>query len=150
MMRTPINVAAVESVGTVEPEPRPVIAIGRIDDANRRRRSVVDRTRWRVIVSRRGSAVRLNHLGARVRAQSRPKRECEHYHCYHNKFLHHDRISLLLFGRLNPTVTPKLLKNRRPLCNPRSAKWRRLPPILWVRCQISESKIEARLCCANR
>src|SRR5947207_8025742 len=41
MMRTPITVSAVESVGTVEPEPRPVIAIARVDDdANRRRGSV--------------------------------------------------------------------------------------------------------------
>ena len=115
-MRTPISVSAVESVGTVDSKPRPVIAIGRVDDdANRRRRSVVDRARRRrrVIVSRRGSAVRFNHLGAGVRAQSRPKRECEHHQRYHNKFLHDDRISLLLFGRLNPTVTAKLLKDRR-------------------------------------
>jgi hypothetical protein len=36
-MRAPINVSAVEPVGTVNPELRPVIAIGRVDDdANRR------------------------------------------------------------------------------------------------------------------
>ncbi len=115
MMRTPISVSAVESVRAVNAEPRPVQAIGRVDDdADRRRRSVVNRARRRrVIVSWRGSAVRFNHFGAGVRAQSRPKPECEHHQCHHNNFLFHDRISLLLFGRLNPTVTAKLLNNRR-------------------------------------
>jgi hypothetical protein len=38
-MRTPVSVSAIESM--TDPEPRPIIAIGREDDhANRRRRSV--------------------------------------------------------------------------------------------------------------
>src|SRR5437870_3370760 len=118
MMRTPMSVSAVESVGTVEPEPRRVIAVGRMDDddANRWRRSIEDWARWwrRVVVSRRWSVVRLNHLGAGVQARSTPKPECEHRQCSHKNFLSHSRIFLLLFGRLNPTIIVRLLKNRRP------------------------------------
>ena len=52
MMRTPIIVSAVESVGTVQPEPRPVIAIARVDDdANRRRGSVATARQARLRVS---------------------------------------------------------------------------------------------------
>ena len=107
--------APVESARTVIPEPRPVIAIGRrYYNANHwRRRNVEDRARRRcVIVSRCGSSVRLNYLGAGNQAQSRSKPESEHRQCHHHKSLSRDRISLLLFGRLNPTITGKLPKNR--------------------------------------
>ena len=112
---TPVRMAPVESARTVIPEPRPVIAIGRrYYNANHwRRRNVEDRARRRcVIVSRCESSVRLNYLGAGNQAQSRSKPESEHRQCHHHKSLSHDRISLLLFGRLNPTITGKLPKNR--------------------------------------
>ena len=118
MMRTPVSVAPIESVATIDAKPRSVVAIGRGNDhANYWRWSIEDRSRrWRrrVIVSRRGSAVRLNHLGAGVRAQSRCKPEYEYRQCYYNKFLSHDRISLLLLGRLNPRITAKLPKESVP------------------------------------
>jgi hypothetical protein len=121
MMRTPISVSAVESVG--KPEPRPIIAIARGNDhGNYWRRGVEDRARWRrrVIVSRCGSAVRLNHFSAGIRAQSRRKPECEHRQCYHNRFFYHDRLSLLLFRRLNPKITAELpTKSVRRPCSPR-------------------------------
>src|SRR5437870_7960111 len=115
MIRTPISASVVESMHPMEPEPRPVVAVGRVNEdinRHRRRRSVVDGARrwWRVIVSRRGSAVTLNHLGAGVRAQNRA--ECEDRRYYENNFLRHDRISLLLSGRLNPTSTAKLRRSR--------------------------------------
>ena len=116
MMGTPVTVPAVEMMRTVESEPRPVIAKGRInDDAHRWRRSVVDRARWRrrIIVSRRRSRVRFNHLSPGVRASGR-KPECEDHRYYQNNFLQHDRISLLLFRPLNPTISSKLL-NRSPV-----------------------------------
>ena len=94
-MRTPVNVSTVESVRTIEAKPWSVVAIARGNDyANYWRRGVEDRARWwrRVIVRRCGSAVRLNHFSAGVRAQSRRKPECEHRQCYHNKFLPHERI----------------------------------------------------------
>jgi len=74
MMRTPIRVSPVESVATVKPEPRAIITIGwSNDDADHRRRRVVDRPRWRwrwrVTISRRGRAVRFDHLSPRIRAQ---------------------------------------------------------------------------------
>src|SRR5438045_3140444 len=62
------------------------------------------------MVRRRGSAVRLNHFSATIRAQSRRKSESEHRQCYHNKFVSHDRLSLLLFPRLNSGMTAKLPK----------------------------------------
>jgi hypothetical protein len=92
VMRTPVAASAVISMCITEP--RPVIAIGRRnDDANYRRRwNVYDRARrrWRVPITRRG-AVRLNHLGAGVRAQSRSKPEREHRQCDHNNFVSHHR-----------------------------------------------------------
>ena len=61
MMRTPITVSAVESVGTVEPEPRPVTAIARVDDdANRRRRSVA--MAWRAFCPQAKGTLRNLHL----------------------------------------------------------------------------------------
>src|SRR5437667_7245291 len=94
-MRTPVSVSTVESVCTIEAKPRSIVAIARGNDyANYWRRGVEDRARWwrRVIVRRRGSAVRLNHFSAGIRAHSRRKPECEHRQCYHNKFLPHERI----------------------------------------------------------
>ena len=89
MMRSPISVAPVESVGTIGAEPRSVVAIGRANNhANYWRRRIEDRSRrwWRrrVIVPWRGSAVRLNHLGASIRARSRCKAQYEHGGCYHS------------------------------------------------------------------
>src|SRR6266496_2378204 len=122
-MRTPVSVSTVESVRTIEAKPWSVVAIARGNDyANYRRRGVEDRARWwrRVIVRRCGSAVRLNHFGAGIRAQSRRKSECEHRQYYHNKFFFHDRLSLLLFRRLNSGMTAKLPKECVPCpCSPR-------------------------------
>ena len=56
-----------ESADTENLEPRPVEKGRKDADANNRR-SVVDRGRRRVIVSRRGCAVRLNRFGAGIRA----------------------------------------------------------------------------------
>ncbi len=71
-MTAPERVAAVESVATEKPEPRSVEAKGRTDgdaDAYWRRRNVIHRARlWCVIVTGRGSAIRLNHIGTGVRA----------------------------------------------------------------------------------
>jgi hypothetical protein len=125
-MRTPVSVAPVKSVATVIPEPRSVVAIARGNDhANYWGWNIEDRSRRRrrVVVIRRGSAVRLNDFGAGIRAQSRPEPECEHRGCYHNKFLPHDRISLPLFGGLNPRIIAKLPKNRRSAWNPISARF---------------------------
>jgi hypothetical protein len=121
-MRTPVSVSTVESVRTIEAKPWSIVAIARGNDyANYWRRDVENRARWwrRIIVRRCGSAVRLNHFGAGIRAQSRRKPECKHRQCYHNKFLPHERTFLLLFGRLNPGITAKLPKELVPcLCLP--------------------------------
>src|SRR6266480_2092308 len=118
-MRTPVSVAPIEAVGTIPPEPRSVIAIARANKhANYWRWSIEDRSRrrwWRVIVRRPGSAVRLNHFGAGIRSRSRCKAQCEHRGCYHNYFFFHDSISLLLLGRLNPTIIAWLPKKEAPL-----------------------------------
>ena len=114
-MRPPIRMAAIESVGTVSAEPRPVIPKPRTNDHPNHWRREEDRSRQRarrrrIVVTGRGRAVRLNHFGARIRPDSRSKSECEYRECYHNKFSPHDRISPLLFGRLNRTIIAKLLK----------------------------------------
>src|SRR5437660_9973657 len=105
MIRTPISASAVESMHPMEPEPRPIVAVGRVnEDVNRhRRRSVVDGARrWRrVIASRRGSGVTLCHLGAGGRAQNCA--ECEDRGYYENNIIRHDRIYLQLSRRLNAT-----------------------------------------------
>ena len=114
VMTAPESVAAVESAATEKPEPRSVKAIGRADnDAEANWRNVYDRARrWRrVIVRPRGCAVRFNHIGAGVRAQSSSKPECEHRQYHDETFLSHDRIFLLLFRRFNPTMTAKLPGN---------------------------------------
>ena len=68
----PISVAAIEPVTTIEAKSRTVITTKRWtdDDAKANWRNIYDRARrwWRVIISRRGCAVRLNHIGAGVRA----------------------------------------------------------------------------------
>src|SRR5437773_12235820 len=96
-MTAPENGAAVESVATEKPEPRSVEAIARTDgDAERNWRRVYDRARrrWRVIVTARGSAVRLNRVSAGVRAWSSSKRECEHRQCCQYQFFFHIRYPL--------------------------------------------------------
>jgi hypothetical protein len=117
MVPAPVTVPAVESAATEKPEPRSVVAIARPDeDAEANRWNVYDRARrrWRrVIVSSRGSAVRLNHICAGVRAQNSSKAECQHGHCYDEKFLSHD-VFLLLSGRLNPATIAKLPKKMAP------------------------------------
>ena len=81
MMTAPVSVAAVEPVGTIETKSRTVITTkGRADDdadANWRNKYDGPRRWRRVIVSRRGCAVRLNHICAGVRALSSSKPECE-------------------------------------------------------------------------
>jgi len=68
VMTAPESGAAVESASTVPPEPRSVEAIARSDeDAEANRWNVYDRARRRrVVVPRRGCAVRLNHIGAGI------------------------------------------------------------------------------------
>jgi len=117
MMWAPVSVSPVESVGTVVAIATTVIAIPRTDDdAKHGRRNKEDRARrrWRcIVVTGRGRAVRLNHFRARIRPDSGSKTEREYRQRYHNKFFHHDRIFLLLFGQLNPMITAKLPKNYR-------------------------------------
>ena len=87
MMTAPVSVAAVEPVATVEAKSRTVITTKRWtdDDAEANWRNIYDRARrwWRVIVGRRGRAVRLNHICAGVRARNSSKPECQHRQCYH-------------------------------------------------------------------
>src|SRR5437870_669016 len=94
------NASPVESADTEYPEPRPAKtkAEGRIDGDAKRRRRVVDRGGRRVIVSRRGTAVRLHHLGARIQARSRSKPECEDRQYRYIKFLPHDRYPFCCFA----------------------------------------------------
>ena len=110
MIRTPKNVAAVEPV---DAEPRAVIPVGRKDeDINRRRRSVVNGAwRRRVIVSRRGSAVTVNHFGAGVRARSRCQTACQDRQPNRTSFLPHDRC-LSVVHELNQPITAKLQNTR--------------------------------------
>ena len=68
----PVSVAAVEPVATVVAKSRTVITTKRWtdEDPEANWRDIYDRARrwWRVIVSRRGCAVRLDHIGAGIRA----------------------------------------------------------------------------------
>ncbi len=116
MVSTPIRVSPVESVSTVVSVAPPEVAISWANkNANRWRREEDwsrQRARWRrIVVVGRGGAVRLDHLSARVRLDSGCKTERRYHQCYYNKFLSHDQMSLLLFGRLNPMITAKLPKN---------------------------------------
>ena len=69
-MTTPESAAVEESGATEKSEPRSVEAIGRPDgDAEGNWRTVYHRPRWRrIIVTRRGCALRFNHIGTGVRA----------------------------------------------------------------------------------
>src|SRR5439155_24359876 len=93
-MRTPISVSSVESMATVISEPRPIIAIPwPNDDANDGWRRLQDRTLrgwWRVAVISRRGAIRLNHLGARIRAECRTESEFGQEEVYYIKFLSKD------------------------------------------------------------
>ena len=117
MMWAPVSVSPIKSVGTVVAIAPTVIAVPRTDDdAKHGRRNKEDRARrrWRcIVVTGRRRAVRLNHFGARIRPDSGSKTEREYRQRYYNKFFPHDRIFLLLFGRLNPIITAKLPKNYR-------------------------------------
>ena len=108
----PMTTVAVEPAATVEAKSRTVITTKRWtdDDAEANWRNIYDRARrwWRVIVSWRGRAVRLNHISAGVRALRGAKPECEHCQCNNETFFPHDRIFLQLFCRFNPTMTTKL------------------------------------------
>ena len=87
MVRAPISMAPVESLGTKCAEPRSVVAKARANNhANYWRPSIEDRARrWRrVIVRWPGSAVRLNHFSAGIRPRNRRKAQCEHGRCYHS------------------------------------------------------------------
>ena len=110
-MTAPESAAVEESGATEKSEPRSVEAIGRPDgDAEGNWRTVYHRPRWRrVIVTRRGCALRFNHIGTSVRAWSSSKRECERRQCYQYKFFCHVD-SLVLSGGLNPATSAKLPK----------------------------------------
>jgi hypothetical protein len=87
MMRAPISIVPVESVGTIRAEPRSVVAIARANNhAKYREWSIEDRSRrwWCVIVRRPWSAVRLNHFGAGIRARSRYKAQYKRGGRYHS------------------------------------------------------------------
>jgi hypothetical protein len=111
-MSAPITVAAVVTVAAVIAESVTVetTKCWTDEDAEPNWRNIYDRTRrrWRVIVSRRGCAVRLNHISTGVRAYRRAKPECEHRQCNNETFLSHNQIFLPLFRRFNPTMTRKL------------------------------------------
>jgi hypothetical protein len=68
----PVSVAAVEPMGAIVAKSRTVITTKRWtdEDAEANWRNIYYRARrwWRVIISRRGCPVRLNHIGAGVRA----------------------------------------------------------------------------------
>ena len=113
-MSMPIRVSAVESAGAEVPVAPPVIAIPRTENNTNHWRRQEDWSRRRgrrIVVTGRGRAVRLNHFGASIRSHNGSKTERKHRQCYHNKFFPHDRMFLLLFGRLNPMITAKLPKN---------------------------------------
>lgn len=110
-MTAPESAAVEESGATEKSKPRSVEAIDRAHgDAERNWRTVYDRPRWRrVIVTRRGCALRFNHIGTGVRAWSSSKRECEYRQCYQYKFFCHVD-SPVLSGGLNPAISAKLPK----------------------------------------
>jgi len=110
-MTAPESAAVEESGATEISEPWSVEAIARPDgDAESNWRTVYDRPWWRrVIVTRRGCALRFNHIGTGVRARSSSKRECEHRQCYQYKFFCHVD-SLVFSGGLNPATGAKLPK----------------------------------------
>ena len=72
VMSAPVSVAAIEPAAAVVTKSRTVITTKRWtdEDTEPNWRNKYDRARrwWRVIISRRGCAVRLNHIGAGVRA----------------------------------------------------------------------------------
>ncbi len=90
--------SAVESTATVEPVPAAIITNARrYHEAEDRRTHIENRPgsrRWRrrVIVSWCGRAVRLNHLGAGIRAQSRSEAKREHRQCCNDKNFSHDQL----------------------------------------------------------
>ena len=109
-MTAPESAAVEESRATEISEPWSVEAISRSDgDAEANSRTVY-RPRWRrIIVTRRGCALRFNHIGTGVRARGSSKRECEHRQCYQYKFFCHVD-SLVSSGGLNPATSAKLPK----------------------------------------
>ena len=118
VMTAPVTAVPVEPVATVETKSRSVITTKRWtdDDAEANWRNIYDRARrwWRIIVSRRGCAVRLNHISAGVRAKRGAKPKCEHRQCNNETFFPHDRLFLQLFCRFNPTMTMKLPRKNHP------------------------------------
>ena len=133
-MTAPESAAVEESGATEKSEPRSVEAIGRPDaDAEGNWRTAYDRPRWRrIIVTRRGCALRFNHIGTSVRAWSSSKRECEHRQCYQYKFFYHVD-SLVLCGGLNPAISAKLPKKMMAVqitqrLNEKNDSRRRAPP----------------------
>lgn len=92
MPKTPVTVPAVESARPPPPESRPPVAIARADrNAEGNGRSVEDWARRRrcVIVSRCGCSVRLDRVGASIRAQSKSEPEREYRQSCHNNFCSH-------------------------------------------------------------
>lgn len=103
MVPAPIR-SAVEPMSAVIPISRPIIAVAWSEEnAEPNRRKIKGGTRWRrwrVIVTWRRCAVRLNHIRAGIRAQNRSERECEHRQPHYETFLSHIEEFLLLFRDL--------------------------------------------------
>jgi len=118
--RAPVSGSAVKPTCAVISIPRPIIAIARAEEdaeANWRRRNVKDRTRrrWRrVIVTRRGSAIWLDHICSGVRAHRASKPECEYCQYYDDELFPHGCCPFLLFGRFNPSTAAKFPRKSRP------------------------------------
>ena len=91
MRRTHENAAAVEVANSDEPELRTEKGIGRVNDDANRRRSVVDRGRWRgrILIDRRATVIPYD-LGAGIRARCRSKSEDDN--SQYNEFLPHDDV----------------------------------------------------------
>src|SRR4051812_43679541 len=112
-MTAPHTGAVDKSTATEKPEPRSIEAVGRTNgNAEANWRNVYDRPRrWRrVIVSPRRCAVRLNHIGAGIRAQSTSKRECEHCQCYQYQFFSH--IVPCVVWRIEPVDPCEVAKRK--------------------------------------
>ena len=92
-MTAPVTVSAVESAATVKTVAASIIAkAGPEEDADPNwRKEKHGAWRWwrHVIITRRRSAVRLNHICAGVRAYS-SKHECGHSQCHHETFFSHN------------------------------------------------------------
>src|SRR5215469_7845922 len=115
MTKAPVTVAAVESARPPPPESRPPVAIARADrNAEGNGRGVEDwARRWRcVIVSRCGCSIRLDRLGASIRAQSKSEPEREHRQSCHNNFCSHVDIPFVV-SAIEPADDCEVAQNLR-------------------------------------